>query len=176
MRLMTYDLRLGCWLFTVDSGQWTVDSPYLYNNSSEMKLEVFLRSFGLPILFVVFLVVSYIAGMSPFGVLMHTALAFCLIGSRLLVDDRYVHTFEIRDGRVFITYYNQFLKLKSLECAVSDLADVKLSKWTSFAALWSPKLDFKADGDWFYFYIVSRKRYNNIEQQLSSVFEQRKNS
>jgi hypothetical protein len=43
----------------------------------------------------------------------------------------------------------------------------------SIAAIWSPKLDFKADGDWFSFYIVDRQRYNEIQQQLSSVFEQK---
>ncbi|HEY0068239.1 MAG TPA: hypothetical protein VGB46_12770 [Flavisolibacter sp.] len=138
-----------------------------------MKLQVFLRSFGLPILFVIFLVISFLIGMSTFSAFMHTALAFCLIMSRLLVDDRYVDTFVIRSGRVFITYYTQFLKLKSLECAVSDLNDVKLSRRMSIAAIWSPKLDFKADGDWFSFYIVDRQRYNEIQQQLSSVFEQK---
>lgn len=139
-----------------------------------MKLQVFLRSFGLPILFVIFLVISFITGMSPFSALMHMALAFCLIMSRLLVDDRYVHTFTIRNDRVFITYYNQFLKLKSIECALSDLNDVTLSKRMSIA-IWSPKLDFKADGDWFYFYIVGRKRYNDIQQQLSAVFKEKTN-
>lgn len=138
-----------------------------------MKLQVFLRSFGLPLVLVTFLVTSFINGNSPFGLFMHVALAFCIILSRLLVEDRYVDTFTIRDGRISVTYYTQFLKLKSIECKVSDLTDVKLSRRMSIAALWSPVLDFKADGDWFYFYIVSRKRYRHIQQQLSTVFEEK---
>lgn len=141
---------------------------YLYT----MKLQVFLRSFGLPILFVIFLVTSFIIGMSPFSALMHTVLAFSVLMSRLLVDDRYVDTFEIRDGRISITYYTQFLKLKSFEGAVSDLRDVKLSKRMGIA-VWLPRLDFKANGDWYYFYIVDGERYNHIQRQLSSVFEEK---
>lgn len=137
-----------------------------------MKLQVFLRSFGWPLCLVLFLVISYLMGMSPFNAWMHGALAACLILSRLLVDDRYVNTFSIREGRVFITYYNQFLKLKSVECAVSELSGVKLSRRLSISALRSPILDFKADSDWFYFHIIGRRRYEKIQEELATVFEQ----
>ena len=89
--------------------------------------------------------------------------------SRLLTDDKYVQTFTVRDGRLIITYFTQFLKLKSFNLALSDIVVVKLSKRLSIAAVWSPILDLKVDEAWIGFYVITKDLYRDIQNQLTSV-------
>ncbi|MDQ3277468.1 MAG: hypothetical protein M3Q06_04030 [Bacteroidota bacterium] len=134
-----------------------------------MKLQVLLRSFGAPILLAIILVIRLSIGLTPFRALMETVFVVSIAISRLLSDDRYVRTFTINGGRIVITYFTRFLQVKSVDLALSDIADVRLSKRMSIAALWSPILELKVDGEWISFYVVTKKEYDSVQQHLASV-------
>jgi hypothetical protein len=135
---------------------------------STMRMQVLLRSFGLPILLAIILILRLSIGLTPFRAFAETVFVVSIAISRLFSDDRYVQTISMRDSSIVITYFTRFLQLKSFDFALSDIVDVRLAKRLSIGALWSPILDLRVNGEWIGFYVVNKKLCNEIRQHLAS--------
>jgi hypothetical protein len=136
---------------------------------SSMRQQVLLRSFGAPVLLAILLIIRLGHGLDPYQVFLHTAFVISILFLRLISGDKYVQTFAIRDGRIVIKYLTHFLQEKSVDLALSDISDVRLSKRTIFAVVWSPVFDLKAGGERLSFHVVSKKLYNEMQQQMASA-------
>ena len=134
-----------------------------------MKLQVLLRSFGVPLLLTIILIIKLSGDLKPFRVFAEIVFVVSITISRLLSDDRYIQTFAIHNDRIAINYINLFLQVKSVEYALSDISDVKLSKRLPIAAIWSPILDLKVDNQRMSFHVISKELYLEIQQHLASV-------
>lgn len=132
-----------------------------------MKFQVILRSFGVPILLAVLLVIRFLTGVTPFRAMAETVFFLAVLSSRLLADDRYVHTFSVGNGRLVIVYLTKYLNLKTVERPLTDIEGVKLSRRWSLSAVWSPTLELKTNGEWTGFHVVTAKLYRDVQQQLA---------
>lgn len=140
----------------------------VYLKFTAMRLNVFLRTYGLLILLAMVLFFRLSNGFTPFQLFVAIALVVSALLAILLNDNiRYVQSFSVRDGKLHITYLNRFLQYRSVELPAT--AEVKFSRRFRLSALWLPALDITADGEWMGFYIPSNKLYNDIRDQLAAA-------
>ena len=132
-----------------------------------MKVQVFIRSFGAPILLAVLLIVWRIYGMTPFQTFIQATFVLSYAIAKLLSDVKYINTVSIDEERISISFYTQYLNLKHLEFDISNIKEIKLSKRSGMSWFWPPNLDFKFNGEQHSFEILSKALYNKIQHQVS---------
>ena len=132
-----------------------------------MKVEVFIRSFGGPIMLAVLLIVWRLHGMTSFQTFLQTTFVISYVIAKLLSDVKYINTLLIHEDRFSISFYNHYSSLRHLEFDIKNIKDIKLSKRSKISWLWPPNLDFKLNDEPYSLEILSKELYYKIERQIS---------
>lgn len=142
-------------------------SPFIQNILTTMKLRVFIRVYGIPILLLIILLARLSLGMTTFSTFGKTLFFVSVAAAALLTDRRYVERFAIQGDRLVIISVNQFLQRKTDNFPLSEISDVKLSKRKSYALVWPPYFDFLIDSERRTYTVVSKNLYEHIQGQLA---------
>jgi hypothetical protein len=130
-----------------------------------MKRQVLLRCFGGPFVLAILLVIGLCYNaMTPFQVFMNTVFVVSITILSLLSDNRFLVRFHVKDDRIYITYLTRFLQEKSMDIALSEISEVRLSKRSVLSALWPPHLNLKFEDERFRFTVLTKDRYNEVQQ------------
>jgi hypothetical protein len=130
-----------------------------------MKLQVFIRSFGFPILVGVSLFFRIDSETKAFDVFGRITFFACVLLLALLSDYHYIQKVSLEGDRLMINYMTRFLQRKSIELPLADIAEVKLSPFKRFN-LWSPTLTLKTEKKLMFFRILSKELHQDIQNQL----------
>ena len=130
-----------------------------------MKLRVFLRVYTIPILLVILLLVR-LQALTAFRT--YTEIAFIISASLviLLSENKYIETFSVGTDRITVKYLTQFLQTRFIEFEQSQISEVKLSKRRQLPPIWSPVLYIKTNGEWTWFFILTKELYNEVQNHF----------
>ena len=130
-----------------------------------MKLRVFLRVYTIPILLVILLLVR-LQALTAFRT--YTEIAFIISASLviLLSENKYIETFSVGTDRITVKYLTQFLQTRSIKFEQSQISEVKLSKKRQLPPIWPPVLYVKLNGEWIWFFILTKELYNEIHDHF----------
>ena len=134
-----------------------------------MKVEIFIRSFGGPILLAILLVIGILYGqLPPFQIFMQTIFVLSFTLLKLLSDGKFVCEVAIKENKLLVSFYTPLLKIKTAEFEVSEIKDVKLTKRSFISVIWHPNLIVKSNNERKSFTILSKEMYNKIQLYLKS--------
>src|SRR5690349_23698679 len=131
-----------------------------------MKLRVFIQAYGIVLLLAISVAFKIIGEESAFrlmtGIVFLAAIAFGM----LLADKKYILSFFVMDKNITVNYLNHFLQSRQVQIDFSEITDVRLSKRTWFAFIWSPVLQIRTSGERYEFYVLKKELYEHIQKEF----------